>query len=177
MRSLQKRLWEDESGRRISDMSYGPLFDEEPADDDLASGIIYVLRSKLDHPVINQSRDVIHKIGVTGGDVKKRIANAKLDPTYLMADVEVVATYELFNINRKKLEALIHRFFNNAKMEIQIKDRFGKPVVPREWFLVPLFVIDEVVERFKDGKLADYRYDTEQASLIHESTKQRGSEH
>lgn len=166
MRSLQKRLWEDEAGRRISDVSYGPLFDGVADNEDLASGTIYVLRSKLDHPVLNQSRDVIHKIGVTGGDVKKRIGNAKTDPTYLMADVEIVATYELFNINRQKLEALLHRFFDNAKMEIQIMDRFGKPVVPREWFLVPLFVIDEVVEKIKDGTIGEYRYDTESASLI-----------
>jgi len=27
MRSLQKRLWEDEAGRRISEVNYGPLFD------------------------------------------------------------------------------------------------------------------------------------------------------
>jgi hypothetical protein len=146
LRSLQKALYEDESGRRIVSLSAGPLFDDNIDEDDLSSGTIYVLRSKLDHPVLNQSRDVIHKIGVTGGDVKKRIGNAKIDPTYLMADVEIVATYELFNINRQKLEALLHRFFDNAKMEIQIMDRFGKPVVPREWFLVPLFVIDEVVE-------------------------------
>lgn len=166
LRSLQKALYEDESGRRIVSLSAGPLFDDNIDEDDLSSGTIYVLRSKLDHPVINQSRDVIHKIGVTGGDVKKRIGNAKADPTYLMADVEIVATYELFNINRKKLEALIHRFFDNAKMEIQIMDRFGKPVVPREWFLVPLFVIDEVVEKLKDGTIGEYSYDTESASLI-----------
>ena len=166
LRSLQKALYEDESGRRIVSLSAGPLFDDNIDEDDLSSGTIYVLRSKLDHPVINQSRDVIHKIGVTGGNVKKRIGNAKTDPTYLMADVEIVATYELFNINRQKLEALLHRFFDNAKMEIQIMDRFGKPVVPREWFLVPLFVIDEVVEKIKDGTIDEYCYDTESAALI-----------
>jgi hypothetical protein len=166
LRSLQKALYEDESGRRIVSLSAGPLFDDNIDEDDLSSGTIYVLRSKLDHPVLNQSRDVIHKIGVTGGDVKKRIGNAKTDPTYLIADVEIVATYELFNINRQKLEALIHRFFDHAKMEIQIMDRFGKPVVPREWFLVPLFVIDEVVEKIKDGTIGEYRYDTDSAALI-----------
>ena len=57
-----------------------------------------------------------------------------------MADVEIVATYELFNINRTKLENLIHRIFDPARLDIEIKDRFGNPVVPREWFLVPLFV-------------------------------------
>jgi hypothetical protein len=68
-----------------------------------------------------------------------------------MADVEVVATYELYSISRTKLEKLIHRVFDPACLDIEIKDRFGNPVVPREWFLVPLFVIDEAVEKIRDG--------------------------
>jgi len=123
MRSLQRALDKDDSGRRIIDMSAGPLFADITNDEDLASGTIYVLRSKSDHPVIQDNRDVVHKIGVTGGDVKKRISNAKLEPTYLMADVEIVATYELFNINRTKLENILHKFFNPAKLDIEIKDR------------------------------------------------------
>lgn len=165
-RSLQRALYKDEAGRRLTDPDMGPLFSGEMDEGDLASGTIYVLRSKLDHPVVNKSRDVIHKIGVTSGDVKSRIGNPKTDPTYLMADVEIVATYELFNINRKKLEALIHKFFANARLDIQIEDRFGNPVVPREWFLVPLFVIDEVVEKIKDGTIGKYSYDTESAKLV-----------
>ena len=66
-------------------------------------------------------RDVLHKIGVTGGDVARRIANAKLDPTFLMADVQVVATYRLFNINRTKLENLIHRVFGRARVDIEVR--------------------------------------------------------
>ena len=83
-----------------------------------------------------------------------------------MADVEVVATYELYNINRTKLENLIHRVFDPARLDIEIKDRFGKPVVPREWFLVPLFVIDEAVEKIKDGTISNLRYDPKSASLV-----------
>lgn len=165
-RSLQRALYKDEAGRRLTDPDMGPLFSGEMDEGDLASGTIYVLRSKLDHPVVNKSRDVIHKIGVTGGDVKARIGNPKNDPTYLMADVEVVATYELFNINRKKLEALIHKFFNNARLDIQIEDRFGNPIVPREWFLVPLFVIDDVVKKIREKTITDYEYDTDSASII-----------
>lgn len=166
LRSLQKALYEDEAGRRIVSISAGPLFDDVADEEDLASGIIYVLRSKSDNPVVSQNRDVIHKIGVTGGKVEKRIVNAKIDPTFLMADVEVVATYELFNINRVKLENLLHRFFENTKLDIQIADRFGNPVSPKEWFLVPLFIIDEVVEKIKDGSIADYVYDHNKAVLV-----------
>jgi len=68
---------------------------------------------------------VLHKIGVTGGDLARRLANAKLDPTFLMAEVEVVATYELLNINRTRLENVIHRIFGAARLDIEIKDRFG----------------------------------------------------
>ena len=130
------------------------------------SGTVYVLRSKSDHPVVEEHREVLHKIGVTGGNIRKRIANASHDPTFLMADVEIVATYDLFNINRTKLERVIHRFFEPARLNIEIKDRFGQPIVPREWFLVPIFVINEVVEKIKDGTISKYSYDIANASLI-----------
>ncbi|MBA56866.1 MAG: hypothetical protein CMK89_20635 [Pseudomonadales bacterium] len=166
LRSMQKALYVDDASRRIISLSAGPLFDSIAGEEDTASGTIYVLRSKLDHPTIAENRNLIHKIGVTGGSVKTRIANAKQDPTYLMADVEIVATYELYNISRTKLENILHRFFESAKLDIQINDRFGKPVIPREWFLVPLFIVDEVVEKIKDGTLSEYKYDQNEVKLI-----------
>lgn len=176
MRSLQRALHKDEAGRRISDPEAGPLFvhDERTPfsgqleNEDSASGTIYVLRSKSDHPVVSANREVLHKIGVTGGDVQKRITNAKLDPTFLMADVEIVATYTLYNINRTKLENLIHRIFDPARLDIEIKDRFGNPVIPREWFLVPRFVVDDAVERIKDSTITEYTYDPKTARLVRE---------
>jgi hypothetical protein len=165
MRSLQRALHKDEAGRRITDPSAGPLFDSVQTDGDTESGTIYVLRSKSDHPVVVSHREVLHKIGVTGGSVEQRIANAKLDPTYLLAEVEVVATYKLCNINRSKLEHLIHRFFEPARMKIEIMDRFGNPVSPREWFLVPRFAIDEAVDRIRDGTIANFTYDPTGAKL------------
>jgi hypothetical protein len=166
LRSLQRALYKDETSRRVSNPTAGPLFAGEADDGDLASGTIYVLRSKSDNPLVAQHRDVLHKIGVTGGDVARRVANAKLDPTFLLGDVEIVATYKLSNINRAKLENLVHRIFNPARLDIEIRDRFGNPVIPREWFLVPMFVIDEAVERIKDGTITNYRYDPKTAALV-----------
>jgi Meiotically up-regulated gene 113 len=166
MRSLQRALHKDEAGRRITDPIAGPLFSGKYAEDDQAAGTIYVLRSKSDNPVVAANRDLIHKIGVTSLNVDQRIAGARLQPTFLMADVEVVATYELYNISRAKLEKLIHRVFDPARLDIEIKDRFGNPVVPREWFLIPRFVIDEAVEKIKDGTISSYRYDPKSASLV-----------
>lgn len=165
MRSLQRALNKDDAGRRITDPAAGPLFSGEQEQDDQASGTIYVLRSKSDHPVVSANRELVHKIGVTNMAVQQRLAGARLQPTFLMADVEVVATYELFNINRTRLENLIHRIFDPARLEIEIKDRFGNPVVPREWFLVPLFAVDEAVEKIKDGTITSYVYDPTTARL------------
>lgn len=88
------------------------------------------------------------------------------EPTYLLADVEVVKTYKLYNLNANKLENLFHKLFASAKLDIEMKDRFGKPYKPREWFLVPLPAIQEAVERLKDGSLSNYVFDPQQAKLI-----------
>ncbi len=165
-RSLQRALHKDPLGRRITEPTAGPLFADHTAEGDEASGTIYVLRSKSDLPVIAKHRDLIHKIGVTGGNVRERIAGARLQPTFLMADVEIVATYQLYNINRSKLERLIHRLFGPARLDIEIKDRFGNPVLPREWFLVPLHVIDQAVEKIKEGTITRYTYDANSARMI-----------
>jgi len=166
MRSLQKALYRDPAGRRIIEPSLGPLFSSGIAEDDVASGTVYVLRSKSDDPAVAANRDLLHKIGVTGGDLNSRIANARHDPTFLLADVEVVATYKLANINRVKLEHLIHRIFEPARLDIVITDRFGEPVVPREWFLVPLFAIDEAIKRIQDGTITSYVYSPKAAALV-----------
>lgn len=165
LRSMQRALYKDEAGRRITDPSAGPLFGHEAETDDLESGTIYVLRSKSEHPEIAAHRDLIHKIGVTGGSVETRIANAALDATYLLAEVEVVATYKLFNINRSRLENLLHRVLAASRLDLTIDDRFGNPVRPKEWFLVPLHVIDEVVEKIRDQSITQFEYDPQTASL------------
>ena len=165
-RSLHRALHKDEAGRRILETSAGPLFSDWTADGDEASGTIYVLRSKADIPYIAQHRELVHKIGVTNAKVETRIGNARLEPTFLMADVEIVVEYKLYNIDRGKLEKLIHRIFAPARLEIEIEDRFGNPVVPREWFLVPLGAIDTAVERIKDGTIAGYVYDINKAALV-----------
>ena len=177
MRSLQKALVADKAGRRITepDITSLPMFaEQENNDDGDTSGRIYVLRSKSDDPYIVANRNYVHKIGVTGGSVEKRIANAKNDPTFLMADVEIVNTYKLQTadrrkINRVKLENMIHRIFGSAQVDIKVPDRFGVPVQPKEWFFAPDFVIDEAITRIGhaigNGKMIDFTYNTETCQL------------
>lgn len=165
-RSLMRALNRDKTSRRIVEPRLEPLFSDIEEEGDLATGNIYVLRSKSEHPFIVEHRSVVHKIGVTGGDVKARIANATKDATYLLADVDVVATFKLANINAKRLEALIHKFFANARLVLSLKDRFGFDVESKEWFLVPLPVIEEAIDRIADGTIGNFRYDSENAQIV-----------
>lgn len=164
--SLVRALYKDETSRRITEPDAGPLFGNTLEEDDLESGTIYVLRSHSKHPFVSEHRELIHKIGVTGGKVESRIANAARDATYLLADVEVVASYKLAGVNRIKLEKMLHQIFAAAQIELTINDRFGHPVKPKEWFLVPLHVIDEAVALIINGSITDLRYDPEQAALV-----------
>ncbi|WP_347549050.1 GIY-YIG nuclease family protein [Pseudalkalibacillus hwajinpoensis] len=168
LRSLQRALYKDDAGRRLTEPDYdvGPLFSSSWDEGDVESGTIYVLRSFSNHPSVVEHRKMIHKIGVTGGRVETRIANAENDPTYLLANVELVATYKLASINRMKLERIFHRIFAPAQLDLTINDRFGHVVKPREWFLVPLHVIDEAVRRIQDGSITNVVYDPETASLV-----------
>jgi T5orf172 domain len=167
LRSFQRALYKDDSGRgrRITEPDAGPLFADRAAADDTQSGTIYVLQSLSDHPEIASRRELIHKIGVTGGDVETRIADAANQPTYLLAGVKVVATYKLYNVNRTRLEHLLHDLFAPARLDLELQDRFGKPVKPREWFLVPLPAINEAVQRIRDGSIVNMVYHPATASL------------
>jgi len=164
-RSLQRGLYKDENGRRLTQRSLGPLFDNSIEPDDIPSGTVYVLRSKSQQPEIVAIHDVLHKIGVTGGRVEDRICNAEKDATFLLAPVEVVATWKLANIRRFKFEQTIHRIFASAQLQLRLPDRFGIPVEPREWFVVPLPVINEVMERIQDESITGYVYDSAAGKL------------
>lgn len=165
-RSLQRALYKDEAGRRVTAADDGPLFADRLDDGDVESGTIYVLRSLSTDAYVMQHRELIHKIGVTAGDVETRVASAEHDATYMLAGVEIVATYKLSSIRPFKLEALLHRIFAPAQLDITIQDRFGHPVHPREWFLVPLTAIDAAVERIRDGTITKFRYDPATARLM-----------
>jgi T5orf172 domain len=167
LRSLQRAFYNDPAARRLVSPESGQLsFGGELEADDVESGTIYVLRSLSEHPYVAQHRELLHKVGVTGGKVETRIANAENEATYLLARVEVVATYKLAGINRTRMEKLFHRLFAPARLDITIQDRFGRPVQPEEWFLVPLFVIDEAVERIRDGSIVRFAYDPMAAKLV-----------
>ena len=160
MSSLRKALAADKTARAIHRPGLGPLDPDWHSDALELTGTIYVARSKSERPEIKEVRNILHKIGVTSQDVRRRVADAKNDATFLLADVEIVATYELRNLSRMKIEDLLHRFFDSARPSgLTITDRFGKKVFPREWFYVLPEHVAEAVKLIEAGTLHLYRYD------------------
>lgn len=126
--------------------------------DDVATGYIYVLRSLSDDPQVANVPN-LHKIGFTRGDVESRIINAEKQPTYLMAPVEVVATYRTYNMRTSALENLLHRVFADVRLDVSQVDKDGRRYEPSEWYSVPLEVIDQAVTLVASGGIIDFEYD------------------
>ena len=136
--------------------------------DDQVSGYIYVLRSRSDDPQIAAIKD-LHKIGFTRGSVELRIKNAEKSPTYLMAPVDVVATYRLYNLKASALENLLHRVFAEVRLDVSQIDRWGRGYDASEWFVVPRAVIDQAIELIQAGAIVRYVYDAKAQKLIEHS--------
>lgn len=151
-RSLAQRLYE--GGLVVVDKDF------ELKNDENAAGYIYVLKSLSEDPAIVTIKD-LYKIGVTTDVVERRVANAGSDPTYLMAPVKIVAKYKLTGeYQPMKVESLIHRFFADAKVDLEIIDKSGTSYIPDEWYSVSIEVIEEVIDRIGDKSIIGYYYNS-----------------
>tara|TARA_B100000949_G_C14276427_1_gene449716 strand:+ start:1451 stop:2665 length:1215 start_codon:yes stop_codon:yes gene_type:complete len=129
-------------------------------EEDVQSGWIYVLKTKSTKKELTEIKD-LYKIGFASGSVDDRIKNAKNEATYLFADVKKIATYKVYNRNADKLEILLHRFFANACLDIDLFNEKGQRLNPREWFVVPFEVIEETILLILNENIVHYEYDTE----------------
>lgn len=164
LRSLGKRL--KDSGNMVTKLESekdNGLFDV--TNEDTQNGYIYILKSLSNEDTIKTKRN-LYKIGFSTTSVETRIKNAKEDPTYLMAEVKTVAAYEVYNVNPHKLEQLIHKFFGNSCLDIEIYDGLGKLYKPREWFIAPLEIIEEAINLIVNGKIINYKYDDKSESIV-----------
>ncbi|MDQ7047267.1 MAG: GIY-YIG nuclease family protein [Sulfurovum sp.] len=157
LRSLSAELYKN--GQRVSEYDESKIEGlYEVDDDDTQNGYIYILKSLSNEDVIRTKKNLF-KIGFSTTGVETRIKNAVNDPTYLMAEVQTVSAYEVYNVNPHKLEQLIHKFFSSSCLNIDIFDGKGNVHKPREWFIAPLSVIEEAVELIISARIIDYRYD------------------
>lgn len=165
--SLRKALSADRTARYVHRPGLGPMDPDWQADALELTGTIYVARSRSERPELREVRGILHKIGVTSQEVSRRVADARNDPTFLLADVDIVATYRLKNLSRMKIENLLHRFFDPARPSgLTITDRFGKAIHPREWFYVLPEHVREAVRLIEAGTLHLYRYDPQSQKIV-----------
>jgi len=160
LRSFARTLYRAKEGARIAPADYqtNPEWQDE-TEDDQVTGRIYILKSLSEDTRIQDIQN-LYKIGYTAGSVEDRIKNAPADPTYLAAPVEIVATYKCLNMNTQKLEHLIHRFFSEVKLDMSRKAPDGTSYMPSEWYVVPLDVLDRVINLIINGEIVNYRYDS-----------------
>ena len=133
--------------------------------DDEVSGYIYVLRSRSEDPQIAAIKD-LHKIGFTRGSVEKRIKNAVKSPTYLLAPVDLLASYRTYNLKASALENLLHRVFAEVRLDVTQAGRKGREYDPSEWFVVPRHVIDQAIDLIVSGDIVSYVYDAKAHKLV-----------
>jgi len=167
LRSLAAAFWKDENSRQIVDADQIEIFNESEhiTDKDTPTGYIYALRSLSENPQIKEIED-LYKIGFSSQPVKQRIQNVELDPTFLMADVMLVTEYQTYNLNPQKLEILIHTFFAESCLNLDVFNSEGKRYTPREWFIVPLHVIEIAIKLLINGEIVNYRYDSQQQEIV-----------
>jgi len=167
-RSLIRAMYEN--GRMITDLdnqSEEALFKNANIvnEEDTQTGWIYVLRSKSTNPKIAVINN-LYKIGFSSVDVDERIKNASKEATYLYADVHLLDKYACYNMNAQKFEHLIHRFFADVCLNVDVFDDREKRITPREWFVVPRPIIDKVVMLILSGDILKYKYDSVNMTLI-----------
>ncbi len=133
--------------------------------EDEEAGYIYVVKSKSRDERITSIKNLF-KIGYSITDVQERIKNAEKDPTYLMAPVSIRGAWKCFNMNPQKLEQLLHNFFGNSCLELDIFDEKGKRHTPREWFIAPIEVIEQAIELIINGKIVSYKFDIENMTIV-----------
>jgi hypothetical protein len=164
--SFRKALADDPTARAIHRHGLGAMDPDWEADRIDLTGTVYVVRSKSKDPAIAEVSGILLKIGVTTQEVRRRIADARNDPTFLLAPVELVATYDLVNLSWRKVEGLLHRFFDAARpRDLWITDRFGRKVYPREWFYVLPEHVSGAVQAIRDGNLHELEYDPESQTI------------
>jgi len=167
-RSLAKNL--QKNGKMITntdESSQNDLFVNANLiqEEDIQTGWIYILKSKSKNPMIKEIKH-LYKIGFSSVPVDERIRNAKNEATYLYADVKKVSTYACYNRNADKLEQLLHRFFAEACLNVDLCDDKGQRITPREWFVVPLQVIEEAIQMILNESIMNYRYDSTRQEII-----------
>ena len=141
---------------------------------DKITGYIYVLSSLSQDSAIKDVKH-LYKIGFSTNSVEQRIANAENEPTYLMAPVKIQASYKVVNMNSQKFEDLIHQLLKPVQFQVSVFDEKGVEHQPQEWFVVPLPVVDVIIQKIMDGSIVGYAYNPQLECLEKRIVKEKST--
>ena len=169
-RSLASALWTNDNSSEVVTAEMNKVYDQAEADSEgdgstASTGHIYILKSLSEDLQIRELEDLF-KIGFSTQPIQQRIQNAEKEPTFLMGKVDVVASYETYDLNPQKFELLIHTFFAECCLNLDVFDSTGKRFTPREWFVVPLHIINSAIDLLVSGEIIEYRYDRDSKAIV-----------
>lgn len=158
LRSLARQLYD--VGGKLLTPDRVPVQAHQPSESKTSApitGYLYIAQSNSKHPTLN-AYNPLYTIGYSSQPVEQRIANTKQDTPFLLGEITLVNIYELHGLKPNKAAQLIHRFFANACLDIEIIDGFGNKHYPREWFSVPLKLIQDAIKLLLSDEIQDYCY-------------------
>lgn len=171
LRSLGKRLWLDETGRKIISQTNSQIDGPNALNDqDKRAGQIYIVTTKSENPILKSIPNLV-KIGYTEHTVEQRTKNATRDTAFLEAPVRILAAMDCYNLNPSKFETLIHGFFHAQRLNVTLTGKNGRAYHPKEWFSVPLDTVREVVKRIINGSIVNYRMDNTTTTLVRKKNR------
>ncbi len=164
LRTLSSELYHDD-GFIVIDKQYY-LGEKDKDNGKPVTGRIYIAKSLSEDPKIQEISN-LYKIGMTNDIVEKRIANAENEPTYLMAPVSIVDTYDLYGeYNTEKVETALHRFFAGANLDLEVVGNDGIRYKATEWYSVPIWVIREAIDLLNTGEIVNFVYDSKKQEIV-----------
>ena len=175
LRSLGKELYNNGSTimqsnkEALEEFSEGfsdPYHKNDITSQDKVTGHIYILSSLSENPEIKSKND-LYKIGFCTTSIEERLKNAENETTFLMSPVKVVSAYKTFNLDPQKFENIIHNFFSERCLDLKVADKKGNYKMPKEWYIVPINVIEEIIQLIINNKHQDYKFDHLSNTIVH----------
>ena len=175
LRSLGKELYNngstviqsnEEALEEFNEGFSDPYHKNDITNQDKVTGHIYILSSLSENPEIKSKND-LYKIGFCTTSIEERIKNAENETTFLMSPVKVVSAYRTFNLDPQKFENIIHNFFLERCLDLKVADKKGNYKMPKEWYIVPINVIEEIIQLIINNKHQDYKFDHLSNTIVH----------
>lgn len=76
------------------------------------------------------------------------------------------------NLNSQKFEEIIHQVLRSVQLVVKVYDAERVEHQPREWFIVPFGIVEQIIARIMDGSIVDYVYNPKLQCLEKQEAKQ-----